>query len=39
LWELYNVWNFNELTEQDFIYYNYTDFTTQIFSNTMINMT
>ena len=31
LWDLYNVWNYNELTEQDFIDYNYTDFTTQYF--------
>ena len=26
LFGLYNVWNCNELSEQDFIYYNYKDF-------------
>ena len=31
LWDLYNVWNYNELTEQYFIDYNYTDFTTLYF--------
>ena len=31
LWGLYNVWNYNELTEQDLIDYNYTDITTLYF--------
>ena len=33
LWDLYNVWNYNELTEQYFIYYNYKDFTAENTSN------
>ena len=32
IFDLYNVWNINELTEQDFIDYEYTDFTNTIFS-------
>jgi len=31
--DLYNVWNYNELTEQDFIDYNYIDFPTQHFKH------
>ena len=31
LLDLYNVWSYSELTEQDFIDYNYIDFPTQHF--------